>query len=147
MFEILIEYWNGYKSNNMSLPVVPAKCEEIINEYFISSDDFYTWFIDNYELGDATTDFVYVADIHTNILSSTFYYNLNKNNQKEYRSRDFAKKIEQSIFLKNNHKLRNQRFNGLKLTKNAIIGYRIKPYTIINGNISDIDTEITIAYP
>jgi phage/plasmid-associated DNA primase len=148
MFEILIEYWNGYKSNNMSLPTVPNKCKEIINEYFISSDDFYTWFIENYELGDATTDFIYVTDIHTKVISSTFYYNLHKNNQKEYRSRDFAKKIEQSIFLKNNHKLRNQRFNGLKLTKNAIIGYRTIPYTTTtNDHISDIDTEITIAYP
>lgn len=142
LFEILREYWENYKTNNMSLPVVPTRCEEIIQEYFISSDDFYTWFLENYELGDATTDLSYVSDIHEKVISSTFYYNLHKTTQKEYRSRDFAKKIEQNVLLKNNHKTRNQRFNGIKLTKNAIVGYRLKTLPDTQ-NVEDNATDTT----
>ena len=150
MFDVLIEYWNGYKANHMSLPVVPHKCEEIINEYFISSDDFYAWFIENYELGNATTDLIYVSDIHSNVLTSEFYYSLSKSAQNGYRSRDFAKKIEQSIFLKNNHRLRDQRFNGFRLKKSAIVGYRLITTPTTNaedGSISDDDSDVTLAYP
>lgn len=149
LFEILREYWDSYKTNNMSLPDVPARCAEIIQEYFISSDDFYTWFLENYELGEATTDLVYVSEIHEKVISSSFYYNLHKNTQKEYRARDFAKKIEQNVLLKNNHKLRNQRFNGQQLSKNAIVGYRLKttPVTQNVDNTTDTETITTDVYP
>lgn len=150
LFDILIEYWNTYRDNGMSFPEVPERCAEIIEEYFISSDDFYNWFLENYELGDISTDLIYVSEIHDKVMTSRFYHNLHKNIQKEYRTREFIKKIENNVLLKNNHRARKQRHNGVQLTKPAIVGYKIKtlpPPKNTTDDTTDNESVITESYP
>jgi hypothetical protein len=90
------------------------------------SDDIYGWFMEYYEVGDDSTDLVYIDEIFRTLKSSEMFSLMSKKEQKNLTAKHFNEKIENHIFLRENYLQRDKRFNNMQKKKSALCGYTKK---------------------
>ena len=122
LFHILTGYFQVYIQNKNSMSAMPKDCYEAGKKYYMMSDDFITWFYDNYEKDDS--EYVYVGDIFTNYKVSSAYENLSKQDKRKFTKSGFDETIQKNMFLKPHYKPRNAYLNGMQLRKPFIAGYK-----------------------
>ena len=99
LFLILIEHYKEYMNNNRVLPIT----EEIINrnnEYLAKSDEFLSWFEDNYEKTSDKKDVMKLKLVYEKFKHSEYFNNLNKIQKRQNNYNNFVEKLQSNIFLK-----------------------------------------------
>ena len=112
LFNILLEYWKMYQSNNQTL-FVPESIKQRNIEYMKASDDILQFLETNYEKTDNPKDFIKFKDV----FQQYKYIVYKKASMKEVRE-----KIDENDFI-NYHK--EKQIDGKKL-KSIITGYTMK---------------------
>ena len=127
LFTILIKKFVNFKNNNYSLPNQPKECIDKNSAYLATCDDIYSWFETCYEKTPTKekSDAIPFADIYSQFTASAFWETLSKVDKRKYNKKFFITKIEENIFLRKNIKIRNSHHNGVKLTSDCIIGWKL----------------------
>ena len=123
LFIILLDYWKEFQINNYCMPSLPEVCRLITKDYMAASDDIYGWFMEFYEVGNDSTDLVYIDEIFRTLKSSEMFSLMSKKEQKDLNAKKFNEKIENHIFLRDNYLERKKYFNNAQLSKPALCGY------------------------
>jgi phage/plasmid-associated DNA primase len=110
--------------NQIKLPVEPESCKKKTIEYLSTSDDIYTWFSEIYERSN-DNNILYFEDIYDTFITSEYYSNLSKLDKRRNNKKNFYGKVEDNIFLKKYIKLRNQKIGNIKLSKDAVVGWKL----------------------
>jgi phage/plasmid-associated DNA primase len=122
-FEILREYYLNYRINNSMLNI-PNSILKRNKAYLESSDEFFSWFNENFEISDG--DFVQIKEVFELFKNSIYYTNLTKSEKKFYTYNNFKEKISTNIHLKNYFKDTYQftKDNIKKFKRNVIISFK-----------------------
>ncbi len=91
------------------------------------SDDIYPWFCEIYEKGDENVDLIYISDMLQTLKLSPLYSQMSKKDQRDLTAKKFNEKVEKNIFLREDYRPRDARFNNIKLSKPALCGYIKNP--------------------
>jgi hypothetical protein len=124
---ILLPHWEAFQKNNYSMPILPDSCKKITKDYMAMSDDIYPWFCETYEKGVENVDLVYISDMLQTLKLSPLYSQMSKKDQRDLTAKKFNEKVEKNIFLREDYKPRDARFNNKQLSKSALCGYRKIP--------------------
>lgn len=116
---------NIYSNDKITLPNQPDICKKKSIDYLSTSDDIFSWFNEYYEKCNVSEP-IYFSDIYTTFTTSTFYYNLSKTDKRKYNKKYFNDKIENNLFLRKSVKLRKEYYNKTQLSKDAIVGWKLK---------------------
>jgi phage/plasmid-associated DNA primase len=138
---ILLDYWKEFQINNYCMPSLPEVCILITKNYMAASDDIYGWFMEFYEVGNDSTDLVYIDEIFRTLKSSEMFSLMSKKEQKDLNAKKFNEKIENHIFLRDNYLERNKRFNNVQISKPALCGYFKKVIPLIINEEIAIEEE------
>lgn len=126
LFMVLLPYWKVFHDNSNNLPIVPDACKMKTNKYLEGNDPLYSWFSDNYEKGNATTDFIYIDTLHAEYEKvMTTGVKLSKEDKKLYSKKTFSSNVEENRYLRSSFKERKTRFNNIQHSKPYIVGYRL----------------------
>ena len=120
LFHILMDYLPKFLDTQL-LPNPPNKCKKLTADMLASSDDLFGWFTTNYKKDD--NNVLSFSDIYDKYRSSSYFLNLSKKDQREQNRAKFTKMIETNLFLKDCIKRRKQKFNGIQLDKDSIVGW------------------------
>lgn len=120
LFHTLMDYLPKFLETEL-LPNPPEKCKRLTADMLASSDDLFGWFTTNYKKD--TTGVLAFSDIYDKYRNGSYFLNLSKKDQREQNRAKFTKMIETNLFLKDCIKLRKQRFNGIQLDKDCIVGW------------------------
>ena len=108
--------------NNNQMSAMPISCYEAGRKYFMMSDGFYAWFSDNYEKDENGLE--YISDIFDKYKYSSAFELLSKEDKRKHTKARFDEDIQKHMFLKKQYRPRDTRFNGIKINKAAIVGYK-----------------------
>jgi phage/plasmid-associated DNA primase len=142
LFMLLLPYWAKFQQNNHAMPELPAPCKKITKDYMAMSDDIYGWFSETYEKGDDTCDMVHIDEMLLALKASPMYSQMSKKDQRELTAKKFNEKVEKNIFLREHYKARDCRYNGKKLKKAAICGYKKRALIISSEEEVEGDMEL-----
>ena len=120
---ILIPYFMEFYKNGEILPKVPEECARITREYLATSDSLFDWFQDNFK--ECENNIISLKEIYLVFTNSEYYQNMNKKDKRENNMKNFKKQIDENLFLSEYIKVRNQHFNGIKLSSDSIVNWKI----------------------
>jgi len=124
LFMILLDYLPQFLETGL-LPVPPEKCKSLSNVMLASSDDLFDWFNNTFVKDDDSI--LPFGDIYDIYKTSSYFMNLSKKSQREQNKSKFIVMIENNLFLKDYIKRRNQHYNSKKLTKDSLVGWKLRP--------------------
>ena len=114
-----------YKTNDIYIPKI---CKTLGANYLLSKDDFANWFLDNYEKDEDNCEMqsvISIKDIHLNYMNMNERL-LSKADIRKMTMANFTDKIKAHMLLKECFRDRTAPINGKQLTKQSIVGYRLK---------------------
>jgi phage/plasmid-associated DNA primase len=114
---ILLKYYEIFKKNGYQIINVPTKCQALVKEYMTASDEFTTWFNDEYEFTNMDDDYVQLAEVYQRYKNSELYENLDKKTRRlkgtkkviiaDIKENPTMKMYFRERFRKNGHDLNN----------------------------------------
>lgn len=124
LFHILIEHWTKFQANGYMMSPAPESCKKLTVDYLACSDDIYGWFLEKYEKGDCNKDMILVDDLYKKFTNSDLWENMSKNDKRTNNAKKFVEKVEKNIFLSSAFKPARSYFNGTRVTKPFLVGYK-----------------------
>ena len=122
-FDILTGYLKQYYETGMPNP--PASGAEMTKKWLCDSDAIYAWFDGAYEKDEG--ELIGIKELFDAFKASQTYYDMTKAQKKGLSTeKKFKEKVEENMFLGKYYKKRNQRHNGVQLTKDHIVGWKRK---------------------
>ena len=123
LMEILFEHFKIFQANGYIMKP-PKEVIECANEYLKYSDDFYGWFCDKTTKNEHS--FIPFKSLWNVFSSSEFYQNMTKAQKRKFNQKHLKCTVQENMFLKNHFKVKKRLFNGIKLTSDSIVGYKLK---------------------
>ena len=121
---VLMDKFKKYRLNGYQFSSVPNACKVKAGSYLATSDDIYTWFIENFERTDDNISYLYLDDIYSSFMLSSYYTNMNKKDKRELNKTNFSSKFSSSIYLQKYVKDRKARYAGIQHSKQFIINFK-----------------------
>jgi len=126
-WQLLLEFYAKFHANNCLLPSQPANCAVLTRDFLVASDDMFDWFTSKYESTPASVKSVIcLKDIYFEFENSKFYADMTKIEKRQFCQKNFLKKCESNIFMKQHIRRRDQRVNGKQLKKDSVVGWDLK---------------------
>jgi P4 family phage/plasmid primase-like protien len=115
-------------ANGLKLPDTPIEVLRRTQAYLETSDDVYSWILENYELDPDHSEVIYLTDLYTQYTRSDSFELMTKKQKKECTQRKFVAKLKENIHLNSKIRLAKTRFNGVQQTKDYLLGFKkIRP--------------------
>jgi phage/plasmid-associated DNA primase len=127
LIKILMEAHKRYKKNNYTIDL-PDTIKERTKLYLELSCTLVEWFKTTYKKSSDSRSFIKIKDLFEKFTTSTYYFNLSKNEKKKYSKKYFIEYIKDNIFFRTIYK---ERFESIR---NALVGWE-------PNNESDLDEE------
>ena len=133
-FKILLDKFIKYYSNGEKIDAcIPQSIIDNTNEYLAEGDFIKSWFIDNYEKGEADA-YISIKDLYIDFKQGEYYSNMSKQGKRELNNKKFLNEIKMSMTLRRIFKDRHRHYvDGKQVEKrNVIIGYVKKEIFIVD---------------
>lgn len=130
LFLLLVKYYKEFYDNKRNLPIT-AEVRNRGNEYMAKSDEFLSWFNNEFEKTKSKSDNIKLKAVYDCFKNSDFFTNMTKVQKRQNNYQNFIEKIQNNMFLK-------------KFLIQIKETYIITNYTIKKGdtkNDSDTDDE------
>lgn len=122
---VLMRKFDGFRERGYKFSTLPDACRDKSQSYLATSDDVYSWFIENYERVDDDTSFVYLDDVYSSFTCSTYYTNMNKKDKREMNKANFSAKFGSSLYLRPFVRERKVRYAGMQHSKPFVINFKM----------------------
>jgi len=132
LFKFMLPYLKVFLDNNKDLQEQPFKSRQLVSAYLGVSDDIYSWFKDEYcklneeELNTEIDKPISIKEIFETFKASSFYENLSKNDKRNYNFAKFKELLHTNLFLKLFFMERDKYYNGIRVKKPSIVGWKLR---------------------
>lgn len=127
LIDILSKYYRHFIKDNHLITDIPLAFKQSASKYAIDCDDFYSWFLDNYERADNAEDYIQLKDVYTSYHNSDLFNNLTKAEKRKQTYKLFIEIINRYPDLRNSYiEVKQYRTDDGKNTKlrNVLEGWR-----------------------
>lgn len=128
LFHILLDHYDKFKKDGHLIKDVPQSIQDQSSSYIQDSDEFLTWFNDQYEKTEDRTAVIQAKTVYADYKNSDLYLNLSKAAKRTTTLKSTISEIEKRPELRINYMERYApTIDGKrKEFRNALIGYKIK---------------------
>ena len=95
----LAKHYKEFNNNKRALPIT-AEIRTRNNEYLAKSDEFLSWFNNEFEKSKNKTDTIKLKIIYDSFKNSDFFINMNKVQKRQNNYQNFIEKVQSNMFLK-----------------------------------------------
>ncbi len=126
LFHYLIPYLKDFLK--FKKIILTKNLEARRDEYLVQSDEFYCWWLDNYEITDSKEDILTITQIFKNFKCDEYYINLSRKDKRSMTKSKFREKLLSKRVIKKQYRDRYQPvINGKqKQMRECLIGIKMK---------------------
>ena len=114
-----MDYYKLLNTDNYTLKNAPQSILDCAKEYLSDSDEFYGWFLNQYEQSDSDKDFIQIKDMFKVFKRSDYYQDLSKSRRRKANKKWMVSEIKTNTNLKSYYRARVQYLNEEKKQKNC----------------------------